>query len=308
MPHPTRFALLHIGDELLSGQRENALTAPLASRIRAHGGAVLKAVVLPDERDRVAGEIRSALREGLAVVSTGGLGPTDDDITRDAFADALGTDTLHDADAVARLTERRTARGQPTRAADLRQALVLRGGLALGNPAGDAIGIGYASGNHGEYPDIFLLPGPPREVLPMWDEGVTPHLGPRVDGESVTILRTIGWRTASEVDAMLRPHCPDGVALSFGTDSGILDIRISSPADSRLAAAAFSARVRELAGEHVFGTGNRSLLEATLTACRDSGLPLSCALDIPLTTDCAPRELNLAIDAVRRRALAARRA
>ena len=160
--------VINTGSELLLGLVQNKHLAWLAGELAPLGITISRQVCVPDGPP-----IREALRESLdradIVVATGGLGPTSDDITRDAAADLLGLPLEIDESIVAAIRERFARRGLPMADNVSRQAEVPRGAQVLPNPHGTAPGLYFPPATLGSHRarHLFLLPGPPRELQPM---------------------------------------------------------------------------------------------------------------------------------------------
>ncbi len=171
-----RIEILNTGTELLLGHTPNTHAAWLGGELFKLGLRVARQTTVPDG---VA--IRDALTEALprtdALIVTGGLGPTSDDVTRELTAQVLGLDLIPDAAARHSLESFFALRGRPMAEANLKQALLPRGAQGLPNPNGTAPGVfvppGLGALPHGA---IFLLPGPPQELYPMFHAEVAPRL------------------------------------------------------------------------------------------------------------------------------------
>jgi nicotinamide-nucleotide amidase len=163
-------AVLSIGDELVLGQIVERNGGWLSAELLKLGLMVKEHRTVAD--DRVA--IRSALKElaskAALVVVTGGLGPTDDDLSREALADALETELEEDGRALVHLLDLYRRRGRPMPAMNRKQALRPVGTQCIDNPHGTAPGIAARLGNA----EVFLLPGPPNEMRPMFRDVVAP--------------------------------------------------------------------------------------------------------------------------------------
>src|SRR3954469_15227365 len=204
-----RVELLTVGDELLRGDTANGNATWLGRRLTESGAEVTRSAVVPDVLEVIAGAVGDALRRADAVVLTGGLGPTSDDLTREALALAAGAELHRGAGAERRLRERAADRKVPLRPDALRMADVPGGATLLPNPAGSAPGLRLT------LPDgvVFALPGVPSEMGAIADESVLPELG----GETVAagVLRTATvWE--SVVAHRLAPvEAMEGVKLAY---------------------------------------------------------------------------------------------
>lgn len=174
MPNPPTLTVLAIGDELTSGERVDTNSAWISAKAGALGVRTVEHRTAGDDAEQIAGAIRDLAAKSSLLVTTGGLGPTLDDLTRHALAAVLGEPLVEDADALVALRTWYTGRGRPMPDANRVQALRPDSARCLENPNGTAPGL------HARTPqaDVFCLPGPPGEIRPMFDRFVTPLLDP----------------------------------------------------------------------------------------------------------------------------------
>ena len=155
--------VIAVGSELLGSSRLDTNSLFIAQALRALGIELKVKTVVGDDRARLRDLFTLALGRADLVVVTGGLGPTDDDLTREAIADALDLPLVEDPQITARIRERFARRGLAMPEVNRRQAMVPRGATALANPHGSAPGLFIRTGEK----SAVLLPGPPRELQPM---------------------------------------------------------------------------------------------------------------------------------------------
>ena len=164
--------IVAVGSELLTPTRIDTNSLAITERLNGLGIEVRAKAIVGDRRGEIAAILRGALARADLVVMCGGLGPTDDDLTRDVAADVLGRPLREDA-AIADAIRARFARRKLTMPEiNRRQAMVPEGGVVIANVNGTAPGLWI---EHGEQV-IVLLPGPPRELLPMLDGEVRDRL------------------------------------------------------------------------------------------------------------------------------------
>ncbi|MDL4771460.1 CinA family nicotinamide mononucleotide deamidase-related protein [Actinomadura xylanilytica] len=253
-----RVELLTVGDELLLGDTINGNAAWLGRRLADHGVEVTRSVVVGDETDVIVQAAGAALERADAVITTGGLGPTYDDLTRDALAKAAGVPLIRDAALERRLRERAAASGLELEPMALRMAEVPEGAGLLRNTAGSAPGLRV------ELPGgvVYALPGVPFEMRTIMDEVVLPELAARA-GRPEVARRTL--RTARLWESMIATRLAPveampGVKLAYLPDPAEVRIRITAVGpDARTLLADAEAGVHAALGDAVYGEGAEGL-------------------------------------------------
>ena len=273
--------LLSIGSELTVGETRDTNAGDLARSLTGLGVAVTRIQALPDELRAVMGAVRDATGRADLVVTTGGLGPTPDDLTREAIAGALGEEPAVDPALERWLRELWSRRRMPFPEMNLKQAWLVPSASPLPNPNGTAPGWWVDRGDGGL---IVALPGPPREMTPMWTDHVLPRLregGAGTDVVSRTLrLAGIGESQVADLlgEAMLR--AADPVIATYARADAV-DVRISargvgangSPAAERVAAA--TERVTGILGPHVWAEGDATWPAAIGAALGEHGATLA---------------------------------
>lgn len=178
-----RAAIISIGDELMLGQTIDTNAAWLSAELAGRGIVTIEHRTIGDDRAALAETVRRLASKVDLLILTGGLGPTADDLTREALADALtpGQALVRDAVAVKRLERWFSTHGNPMPKSNLKQADQPAGTQMLANPHGTALGI---AGRLGAC-RVFALPGPPAEMMPMLLEQVVPALEQPLSGDVV---------------------------------------------------------------------------------------------------------------------------
>jgi competence/damage-inducible protein CinA-like protein len=227
--------LLSIGTEITSGETQDTNAGELARQLTELGVEVHGLVALPDDLQAATAAFRSALEHADLVVSTGGLGPTPDDLTREAIAAACGETPAVDRELEAWLSELFERRGLAMAEMNRKQAWLIPSAAPLANPNGTAPGWFV------ERPDgrvIVALPGPPREMRPMWRDAVMPRLQERrIGGDRwarTLRLTGIGESAAAELigEDLLRGANP---SVATYARAASVDVRVAatSPGDGR---------------------------------------------------------------------------
>jgi competence/damage-inducible protein CinA-like protein len=194
--------IIAVGSELLTPDRLDTNSLFLTEELNRLGFRVERKVVVGDNRELIQEAFREALSRAELIVSTGGLGPTEDDLTREAVAELLGRRLVRD-ESVCRGIEARFRRlGRAMPESNLRQAMVPEGATLLPNAQGTAPGLWLESDGH----IVLLLPGPPRELRTLWLDEVRPRLARRSSGVQLFSreLRVAGL-PESDVDQRIAP-------------------------------------------------------------------------------------------------------
>ena len=197
-----RACIIAVGSEMLTPFRVDTNSLFITDRLNTIGFDVRMKTVVGDDVGELAELMRASLDWADLIVLTGGLGPTADDITRDAVAQVLDLPFDEDEETVARIRERFTRRGMVMQEINRRQAMVPRGAALLDNPNGTAPGLWLEHGRTA----LVLLPGPPREMKPMFEAIVRDRLTARSGGAGLfrRVLKITG-QPESVVDAKAQP-------------------------------------------------------------------------------------------------------
>ncbi len=258
--------ILSIGTELTVGETRDTNAGDLARDLTERGVEVQRLTGLPDDMPAVRDAFAAALSRADLAISTGGLGPTPDDLTREAIAALAGEAPAVDPELERWLTGLFERRSLPFPQANRKQAWLIPSATSIPNENGTAPGWWV------DRPDgrvVVALPGPPREMRPMWTGWVVPRLVERGLGQpnAVTTLRTTGIGEsllADRLGALLDRDANPTVATYARTDA--VDVRISAVAcDGRGAAelvAEAEHRVLELIGDRVWARGSTTFPEA----------------------------------------------
>jgi nicotinamide-nucleotide amidase len=256
--------LLSIGSELTTGETRDTNGGELSRALSERGVSVIRIQALPDDLAAVTAAFMDALERADIVVSTGGLGPTPDDLTREAIAGGIGETPAIDQELEGWLRGLWDRRGLPFAEINLKQAWLIPSATPIPNHNGTAPGWWV------ERPDgriIVALPGPPREMRPMWADWVLPRLdarGPARDQEVRTLRLTgIGESQVAERlgESLLRAANP---VIATYARSDAVDVRIaarpeggngSAPRSAREVADEAEARVLVAVGDYVWARG-----------------------------------------------------
>jgi nicotinamide-nucleotide amidase len=276
--------IVAVGSEMLTPFRVDTNSLLITDRLNAIGYDVRLKVVVGDSVEDLSRALESALAWADAVIVIGGLGPTDDDITRAALAQVLQVPLDVHEHIVDRIRERFVRRGMEMPAINRRQAMAPRGAALVDNPNGTAPGLWMERGSTA----IVALPGPPREMTPMFDAIVRDRLAPRAKGEALyrRVLKVTG-RTESDVDMHAQPIYGKWIdqAVPISTTilavMGQIELHLTARAPDRGAAeavldGAVSALTAAL-GSAVYSTDGRNLEVVVGALLREKGLTIAVA-------------------------------
>jgi nicotinamide-nucleotide amidase len=295
-----RIEIVAVGTELLLGQIADTNSAWLGEHLAAAGVDSHFHQAVGDNHERIVLAFRTALARSDGVIVCGGLGPTHDDITREAIAEVMNVGLHRDEEVVDRIRHLFSARGREMPDSNLRQADVPDGATTIPQTKGTAPGLICPVGHK----VLYAVPGVPYEMADMFDRGILPDLRRRMveAGESSgviasRVLRTWGMSESGLADVLadhiraLDAVAPDPVAGSAATiaflASGIEGIKVrvtvraddEAEADRRLGAeeAAIRRILTEAAGDVVFGVDDEAIEHAVAAALAVDGLTLGLA-------------------------------
>lgn len=276
--------IVAVGSEMLTPFRQDTNSLVITERLNELGFDVRYKAVVADDVALLTDVFKRAVGFVDLLVCTGGLGPTEDDLTRDALARALNIPLDRHPDIVERIRERFARRGLVMRPINERQAMVPRGAEVIDNPRGTAPGLWLER----QQTCVLLLPGPPREMLPMLDAVVEERLKGRSAGRCL-FRRTIRMtgRSESDIDSIAQPiygqwsTAAVPIATTILAKLGQIELHLTAAAPSReLGTQALDDAVAQLLpalGPSVYSTDGRGLEEVVGAMLRERGWVLAVA-------------------------------
>jgi len=304
--------IITIGTEILLGEIVDTNTRYIARTLRGLGVDIYRTITIGDNVERIADAIRNSMNRAEIIITTGGLGPTVDDPTREAVARAIGVETEFREDLWEQVVSIISRYGRKPSENQKRQAYVPQGAIGVNNPVGTAPCFIVETDRNA----VVSLPGVPNEMEHILHESIIPYLQKRFNLNEVIKIRILhcsglGEGTIDEKIGDLEMLSNPTVGLAAHT--GVVDIRIAAKAKSEAEADAMIAEVerqaRERLGDHIFGADEDRLEDValnevakrgwTLTAV-ESGLDGLLARKIPHTvslSDLSPEALITAVRA-----------
>jgi competence/damage-inducible protein CinA-like protein len=270
--------IITIGTEILLGEIVDTNTRYLARNLRGLGIDLYRTITIGDNVERIALAIRNSMERAEIIITTGGLGPTVDDPTREAVARAIGVENEFRQDLWEQVTAVIARYGRAAAENQKRQAFVPHGAIAIPNPVGTAPAF-IVEKNHSS---IICLPGVPREMEYLLHESVIPYLQKRYDLQQVIKVRLL--HTAGMGEGMIDEKIGDLETLSNPTvglaaHNGVVDVRLAAKARTEAEADRMIAEVEQDIRQRllhvVFGTDDDTLEAVTLAAVHKQGWSLS---------------------------------
>jgi nicotinamide-nucleotide amidase len=269
--------IVTIGTEILLGEIVDTNTRHIALALRDLGVDLYRTVTIGDNVDRIATAIREAKQRNEIVITTGGLGPTVDDPTREAVARAMEVETEFRQDLWDQVVQAISRYGRKPSENQRRQAVVPRGAIGIRNPVGTAPAF-IVETEHGA---IISLPGVPNEMEHILHESIIPYLQKRFDLRELIKVRVL--HCAGLGEGMIDEKIGDletlkNPTVGLAAHTGIVDVRIAAKAESELQADALIAeveqQVRSRLGDAVFGADQDRLEDVVLRAASQRGWSL----------------------------------
>jgi nicotinamide-nucleotide amidase len=279
-----RAEVVAVGSEMLTPTHLDTNSLYITERLNELGIDLQGKSVAGDDRDVLKAIVADALRRSDLLILTGGLGPTDDDLTRDVVADLINQPLEYHADIFEVIDKRFAARGLRTPEINRRQAMVPRGAIVLPNKNGTAPGLWIEH----DHKLILLLPGPPRELKPMLEAVIQERLAGRVGRARLfrRILRVTG-QSESSVEEKMQPLYarwlaqPIRITTTILASLGQIELHLTAIAPDMDAAtsaldAGVSAAARVL-GRDLFSTNGKTMQEVVGELCRERGFRIAAA-------------------------------
>ena len=269
--------LISTGDELLSGRTLNRHAQVLGECLRPLGLSLARDTTIPDDAATIGAAVLDSLGRVDVVITSGGLGPTCDDLTRDAIAAALDRGVVMDDLSAERIEQKYRKRGLEMSDVALRQAFLVEGAVALENPVGSAPGQRIEQGGK----VLFVLPGPPREFLAVLERHVVPWLS-EVFGappeRNEQIFMTTGMGESDIVTMLEKADASfEGIDVAYCAAPARVEIRLSADPGEGARLAKAAEVLRGLLGPHIYAEERLALHEVVARMLTEQGVTLATA-------------------------------
>jgi nicotinamide-nucleotide amidase len=268
---PTRVSLLSIGDELLLGEITDTNMPWISRTLMPLGMLVCGSETVGDELSDIVAAFQRALSRSTVVIATGGLGPTEDDITNEAVAKANGVELEFYEEVMVQMAERLKRPVSALSGSNRKQAMLPKGARVLRNDWGTAPGVHFTTkeGKH-----IFLMPGVPREMKGLLAERIVPWLKETFPSPHAIVVHSLHCFGVGEslIGERIKPLMQPGLNPNVGTrvGGGTVTVRLvatgKTEAEAKAALAPAVTKVREALQEGFFGEGDTTIASAALHA------------------------------------------
>jgi nicotinamide-nucleotide amidase len=272
-----RVVVLSVGNELLRGDIVDTNAAFLTRQLSQLGFRVQRVEQVGDDLAELTHAVRSALAMAEVTVATGGLGPTQDDLTRQAIAEAVQEEVREDPRLVAELESRFAMMGRRMPVRNRQQALLIPSAQAIPNPNGTAPGWYVVTNGR----IIASMPGPPGEMQPMWNEWVRPHLEALLpERPAMLSLMTFGLGESAveeRIDDVIHWR-PDVIIATYAKSTGVevhVTARAATGAEAAQLVEGAEAMLRSRLGDAIFGTGDETLTSVSGRILKQQALSLA---------------------------------
>lgn len=275
--------IICVGTELLLGEIVNTNAAFLSQKLSVLGINTYHQTVVGDNPERLADAIRSALGRCDLVITSGGLGPTYDDLTKETVAQVLGKRLLLDEESLARIKAYFAATGRQMSTNNEKQAFIPEGAISIRNDYGTAPGIYYEDTER----MVIMLPGPPNELEPMFDEQVAPLLAKHTDGVLVSHNLNIIGMGESAIESRLKEMMlsSDNPSIAPYAKFGEVRLRITARAEGENGIETAEMMCRKTmekimsteVGTFVYGIDEESITCAAIKRLRSAGMMVATA-------------------------------
>jgi nicotinamide-nucleotide amidase len=262
--------IVNTGSELMLGRVLNTHQQWLCRRLADLGHVVARQIAVADTANEIQAAVRESLSRADLVITTGGLGPTSDDLTRELVAELLGKKLIHHPEILAHIENRFARMNRPRPARTSVECLVPEGALFFLNANGTAPGLAMKIEAKSQKPSsqfqwLVMLPGPPRELRPMFDEFIVPLIHREFPSQTFVCrtLRSTGIgesRVEEAVAPALQPLVGRGLQIGYCARPGAVDVRLcAGGADAAGLVAESETVVKKIMGKNIFGADDEEI-------------------------------------------------
>ncbi len=276
--------IIAVGSELLTPHRQDSNSLYLTEKLNELGVEVRFKCIVGDDAEGLTAAAKLAMRRSDIIIFTGGLGPTEDDLTREAVADALDLELRRDPEIIAKLEERFAKRGYKMSPNNAKQADILTSATALPNSLGSAPGQWIGGKYDGQERILMLLPGPPYELKAMFEAECIPRLRARIPLQHIaTRTLKIAMMPESQVDARVAPIYKTYTDVQTTILAGAGEIQLQlrcrkdSPAEAETRVAELAEKIEDELGDAIFSRKGETIEQIVSYLLQMRGMTLAVA-------------------------------
>ncbi len=276
--------IIAVGSELLTPQRQDTNSLYLTEKLNDLGVEVRFKCIVGDDAEGLTAAAKLAMRRSDIIIFSGGLGPTEDDLTREAVADGLGLKVQRDPAVLAKLEERFAKRGMKMSANNAKQADILTSATVMPNPLGTAPGQWIAGKYDGEERLLMLLPGPPHELKALFEAECIPRLRARIPPQHIaTRTFKMAMMPESQVDARVAPiyKTYTDVRTTILAGAGEIQLQLrcrkDSPAEAEARVAELAEKIEDELGDAIFSRKGETIEQIVSYLLQMRGMTLAVA-------------------------------
>ena len=281
---PVNAEIIAVGSELLTPHRQDTNSLYLTEKLNDLGVEVRFKCIVGDDTEGLIAAAKLAMRRSDIIIFSGGLGPTEDDLTREAVADGLGLKVQRDAAVLAKLEERFAKRGMKMSANNTKQADILTSATVMPNPVGTAPGQWIAGKYDGQERLLMLLPGPPHELKALFEAECIPRLRARIPPQHIaTRTLKMAMMPESQVDARVAPIYKTYADVQTTILAGAGEIQLQlrcrkdSPAEAEARVAELAEKIEDELGDAIFSRKGETIEQIVSYLLQMRGMTLAVA-------------------------------
>ena len=265
-------SLLSIGTEILLGDTINTNLSSLGQILYNNGFVLTSEVTVPDEKNLIKEKLHELLKNNDVIITCGGIGPTEDDFTKDVISEYLGLNLVLDSEHLSWMESRWESRGLVMPQNNIKQAELPEGSKKLKNTNGTSPGIHIQNNDK----DIFILPGPPREFIPLVEDEIVPFLknnfeSTNKDYEFIMFYNQAESALAQQIDTFK----PENLDIAYLASKGIIKLRYDKNSVNSKDLIEFKKNIMNTLSDDILSTENIPASKVLLNILNENELTLS---------------------------------
>lgn len=265
-------SLLSIGTEILLGDTINTNLSSLGQILYNNGFVLTSEVTVPDEKNLIKEKLHELLKNNDVIITCGGIGPTEDDFTKDVISEYLGLNLILDSEHLSWMESRWESRGLVMPQNNIKQAELPEGSKKLKNTNGTSPGIHIQNNDK----DIFILPGPPREFIPLVEDEIVPFLKNNFESTNKDYKFIMFYNQAeSALAQQIDTFKPENLDIAYLASKGIIKLRYDKNSVNSKDLIEFKKNIKNTLSDDILSTENIPASKVLLNILNENELTLS---------------------------------